>query len=108
MPKLTVLETLIVARKKIRFRKHWVQGDYARGKSGRSVEPAGQAAVCFCLAGAVLAVPYGDRGGAIERLRTRARELYRVPPERFNDTHSHKEVLGFLDTVISELKGEAA
>lgn len=31
----------------------WTQAAYARGKSGRIVNPQSKAAVCFCMAGAV-------------------------------------------------------
>ena len=31
----------------------WIQGDFARGKTGRQVDPCGRAAVCWCMSGAI-------------------------------------------------------
>ncbi len=40
--------------------KRWIKGDYAKSKSGRSVDPTSKSAVKFCLLGGLQAVHDGS------------------------------------------------
>lgn len=47
-----VADKLAEARKLIEA--GWTQDAYARGKSGREVDPLGRGGVCYCAAGAIM------------------------------------------------------
>ena len=74
---------------------HWCQDSHYLNEKGEACDMAN--AVSFCLVGAISKV--GDTNGHVyNALKSKlARDL-----SPFNDSHSHQEVLAFLDSVIDE------
>ena len=75
----------------------WTQRAWARGKTGRSVEPTGKAATCWCMAGAVRKVV----GPQDSQLWIAGKWLRSANPGfkwfgPFNDTRTHSEVVAAL------------
>jgi len=88
----------------------WTKGAYARNGDGLACAAGNsRAAACWCLLGAVHRVCVWEE--TLHR-HPRGVELtsfleMRVPGgslNEFNDTHTHEEVLTFLDSVIAELE----
>jgi hypothetical protein len=101
---MTPLETLKAARQLITDPAKWTQGWFARNAAGENVNALSQSAVCFCALGALdkfNAVP-----ATIDAI-TRQLPSDLVTISKFNDTHTHAEVLALFDAAIAELEGEA-
>lgn len=89
--------------------EHWCKGALARGKSGRSVDPSGRAAVRWCIAGAFC------RDGSLNSLQRNAAKRWlqrwmepvpRVKICYFNDTREWPEVSALLDRAIAEAESQ--
>lgn len=106
---MSVLETLIAAREKIKTPEKWTQGAYARVASGDSTAYRDPAATAYCAFGAICAAAPSawDEGGCVLALRaTRARDSL----VRWNDApgRTHAEVLALFDKAIQEQRDAAA
>lgn len=103
----TPRQILIAARKLIERPECWTQNAPARTQSGAVAKVFGQSAVCFCSWGAVVKID-GDSSFlsdearvAIDLLTRAARDKGVAGAIRFNDTHTHPEVLAMFDTAIA-------
>jgi len=104
------LEVLTEARDLIADPAHWTQGWFARDMFGGSVDARSPSAACFCTLGAfgrALGRHFMDVTGhpAVERLRSL---LPRQDIARFNDTHSHADVIAAFDHAIDAVRQEMA
>ncbi|MBD9544279.1 hypothetical protein IB276_33070 [Ensifer sp. ENS04] len=97
---MTPLDLLTEAQKLIRDPKHWTQGVYARNKDGNEVSSRNPDAVCFCSMGAIY-VAAGEH--LYEKPHLEAVRLLNTVIDidagipRFNDTHTHEEVMELFD-----------
>ncbi len=100
------LDTWIKARALIAEERHWCQHHAAVSISGYSVYPTDRAAVAFCLYGACRRAARDNpivTADALMELAAFAPLNERASwPGRFNDTHSHAEVLALLDRAIAQ------
>lgn len=100
-------ENLIAARKLIEKPENWTKRYYARNKEQEEVPVLSRDAVCFCSIGA-LAKASGEGLGVEgnDAYQALARRMG-VSVSRFNDTHTHVEVLAKFDEAIAACGGEA-
>jgi len=101
---IDVLSALMAARMLISDGESWTQGTYAKDKSGIGAITTSEHACSWCAYGAVLAVigqamPWPKVGCAVYELSVTANDLI----TRFNDTHTHAEVLDAFDATIERL-----
>jgi hypothetical protein len=99
---MTTLETLKAARKKITPRKSWIKKALAEDSRGADVDAWQPEACRWCSAGALLAVCGNwnwEYDAAVQALEYRMGVI-----SRFNDTHTHKEVLAAFDEAIAKLE----
>ena len=91
--------------------KNWTQGSYAKDKAGDPVSSFAPEATCWCLSGAMDLAAWGEPiswfDNAVDHLS--AQQLVQdvvvirigdYTRSRFNDTHTHAEVLEVLDEAI--------
>lgn len=96
-----VTESLMRVRHLISDPAHWTKGTLARDEAGRPVGVQAQNAHSFCLFGAVHrignddAFPFVFKALGSMDISVDIREI-----PSFNDSVSHTEVLGLLDTAI--------
>lgn len=96
-----ILQNLIDGRALIANEANWIQGTNARDAEGNRVDSISEAAVCYCSAGALMAVtPYTVPAAmklwdAIKAITGEA-----IGPVGYNDTHTHAEVLAVWDKAI--------
>jgi hypothetical protein len=102
----TPQEALQKARELISDPKRWTQGAFARDGKGRSASIA--RGVCFCSIGAIASVagtnlvrPVPDAILKLAGFRSHAEWA------RFNDSHSHSEVLARFDRALEKAASEA-
>lgn len=100
---MTTLETLEAARKLILFKKRWITGVSARGKSGMSVSSLSRHAVCFCSAGAIWRAASGNNAAFWDAIEALNAVISPSSLPHFNDTHTHAEVLAAFDAAIAKL-----
>ena len=117
----TILELLIEARDRISDPSRWCQNTHARGASGEGVAPQSTEAVSWCSVGALYAsVPERTQpgfflfpGDAADARIDRAKRVlqaaigkaaldytYGYTVTRFNDSHSHEEIMAVWDKAI--------
>ena len=109
------IEILKRVREELTDERKWTQGVYSRFKTGKSASIAptmdrdyyllSPKAVSFCLIG--MTVMQGFDGHFTKDARQFVRDYLgtRSIVGDFNDSHTHKEVLQFLDDRIAILKG---
>lgn len=98
---MTTLELLKAARARIERPEAWTRGTAARDPDGLGVRARSKDAVCWCAAGAVVAVSgLGAHKRPMELLRAEAGTLV----SDFNDTRTHAEVLDLFDRTIARLE----
>ena len=110
---MTPLETLKAARQLITDPAKWTQGELARDAEGNVSYVGSESATCWCLMGAIFHVVRADKPTAADARRSHsdaALELLSAANRkksvvRFNDTHTHAEVLALFDAAIAELEG---
>lgn len=104
-----VKENLIAARELISDPDRWCQVEYAKTIAGVVTGPLDPDAVCFCTIGALVRATRStvrdveqDCGeGAISKVLEKACGSSVI---RFNDTHSHAEVLAAFDRAIEAVE----
>lgn len=102
------LQALREARALIQDPERWTRGVLARDANGREVDEHADAAVCWCLEGAVARVCAQSGCGFYEAWGPVRSAAAFVPLAEFNDSHSHADVLAVLDKAIARLESEAA
>lgn len=114
---IALLALIEAVRLLLSDRKNWTQYANAKTKGGAVVEPRSDLASCWCLQGAALAVTPGPLD-AHESLRAsrvlheigitidRAATGTEIMALNFNDTASHKQVIGVLDRTMERLAAE--
>ena len=94
------------AREVIRFRRRWVQGHFALDGHGNVVKPDDNAAVCWCASGAMRKV--GNNNAWYSVARAALLNAVTGPNSgslgRYNDNHTHAEVLEMFDDAIAALE----
>lgn len=109
---MTVKEVLIAARAKIADPANWAKGSFATDKNGSPVWETSKDACRFCSAGAVyLACREFEVGypAYVVPSHSAINALNRVMGDsvgKFNDTHTHAEVLAKFDEAIAAQGGE--
>lgn len=108
---MTQKEAIIAVRELISDPKRWTQGVYARRIKDdpifhHSVTPQSKDATCWCMLGAVIKVCSSD-SVSFETDVTKTIESL-MPTQfggiaKFNDSHTHAEVLALLDSTIEKL-----
>ena len=101
---MTISEHLAAARDLIKDPSGWTQGFFARDKSGNEVSVRDPSAVCFCASGAISRIPSSASRDRVFRCLEEQMNGY-IP--KFNDSHSHAEVLAAFDRAIAESEVEA-
>lgn len=73
----------------------WCQKNYAEDAKGHRVSPISLNACNFCITGAIYRVDCKELNAYLQR------ECYNhIDLIRFNDSHTHEEVLEYLQTLI--------
>ena len=99
---MTSIEVLKAARARIRSRRRWCQGGDAYDKGGEFVFPHDADAYKWCAAGAVRSIP-GYTKHALKILAEAMEGKYGYAAViKYNDSHTHKEVLAKFDEAIGE------
>lgn len=102
---MTPLETLKAARDLISDPARWTQGWLARDASKNVSYIGAENAACWCSMGALFHVdgPYRPNSDLAIKLLSAA--IGGKSVVRYNDTHTHAEVLALFDAAIAELEG---
>lgn len=96
------LDILRGAYRLIERPEHWCQGEYARTSGGRHVSIMDEDACAFCLTGALVRAAGGikaSRAASDTVLQVLGDHRSGIP--RYNDTHSHLDVLRLLSRAIA-------
>ena len=107
MPDTKVIETLKAARELISVPERWTQGEYARGVSARPVAVQSRYAVCWCAKGALNRVQ-SNHYINFQTAIVLERAMGSLAIGKFNDTHSHGQVLAAFDKAIELAEKEAS
>lgn len=95
---------LKAARDLIAKPENWIQGAYARSEDGRDTMPYDVSSTCFCSVGALFKAG-ADSFKFSELLPFEIRDAFGVMKEndlvKFNDTHTHAEVLSLFSKAIT-------
>lgn len=86
--------------------QRWTQRYCGRDANGEAVTVPADEAVCFCLMGAIFQTQGTDSSQHICEIEDHLNDsplLEGVSYVRFNDTHTHAEVLALLDERIAAL-----
>lgn len=86
--------------------QRWTQGHCGRTAEGTPITVPSPKATCFCLMGAIFQTQGCETGGKVNEIEDHLNEsplLDGVSYIRFNDTHTHAEVLALLDERIAAL-----
>lgn len=115
----TIKEVLIEARALIADPARWTQGEFARTADGRILDGYCEGAVCWCALGAIRKVTMEGAESREERtealvlsydaadlLQAHLANVIAVP--KFNDSHTHEEVLALFDKAIGREQNERA
>lgn len=106
----STIEILEKARGLITDRYNWTRGSYARDDTGEVCNVDDPKSVCWCTLGAISKVSERDLKKehratlAIQNFLDGTYGFSHVA--RFNDNHSHEEVLSVFDMTILGLKGD--
>lgn len=104
---MNVVRVLEDARKLIETPDKWTQGEYARDGMGREISLYESGITCLCALGALrLATKriwdWNFKGDAVlVDAKTALRNVMIEPIPRFNDSHTHAEVLAAFDKAIA-------
>lgn len=114
-----VIALLKEARKMIESPSTWTQKAFCRGTDGYDLDPLNEYAVCWCTLGALFVAgqKYGPnhRRKAENLLNMAAAKAESDTPlncgivcgiVNYNDTHTHSEIMGLLDSVIADLESQ--
>ena len=103
---MTPLETLKAARDLISDPARWTQGALARDANGNEIDSTDNGAICWCSFGAIQVYTQKKWLTDVDHyLQKVCCELFDTSAERYNDTHTHAEVLALFDAAIAELEG---
>lgn len=102
---MNLLETLRYGRALISSPERWTQHESARDAKGNYVFPVQDNAVCWCSTGVLDKIGGSCRIDAIEELSTTSFKVANTEIVKYNDTHSHTEVLAVWDATIKRLEG---
>jgi hypothetical protein len=106
---LTTLEILRAARAKIANPENWTQEAYARDSEGIPCDCLAPGAQKWCLFGAFKAVaPLTPEVQQHETTRLLTAAAHTPFLAKFNDSHTHAEVLAIFDVAISLTGWEVA
>lgn len=105
MGEKSVAQILREARELISDPKRWTQGKNARDVNDQFADPIGPAAVCWCAEGAIRRVVAEDWYRLHSLLATLNAEVNDAI-HRFNDSHTHTEVLAAFDRAIELAEAE--
>ncbi len=100
-------ELLIEARRLIEKPENWLQRTYARDTDGTPVPDTDPSACRFCSKGALYAAAFRNRVDEDEEDKASKALDAAVggrPFVKFNDTHTHAEVLAAFDRAIEATK----
>ena len=108
-----ILDTLHGMRELLAEPSRWTQKVSARDAAGKSRDATDPCATSFCLVGAAQRVsPQGPTGvyyGLVTKhLADTLGRRWGIGLAKYNDTHTHTEVLALLNTAIAALKGTTA
>lgn len=110
---MSVVQLLQAARETIRDPKYWIQGEFARTKTGENCSSQDPRAYSFCAVGAVLRhfkPPLTDKEyiKARSSLDIAARKvgIKYLTITALNDHGTHKQVLQMFDQAIQDLEEE--
>lgn len=112
---ITILYNLKIikdARALITDPANWTQGEYAKDRQGDKCDPMSSKAICFCALGAI------QKAGQLESDDNLPADwlehsISKIKPQiisvnRFNDNHTHEEVLAVFDAAIAAAIAEVA
>lgn len=99
---MTAKQILIAARQLIANPEHWTQHVMARSASGLKASAENDpSATCFCPMGAVIrTVGFNSK---IDEPFRHLRKFFEGSISKFNDSHTHAEVLAKFDEAIQSL-----
>lgn len=103
------LNMLVEARKLISNKENWTQGAYAQDSKGRPVTGRSPYATCFCAFGAIDKIaemafnPVKSIRSQLEYLDLFTEDIGVI---KYNDSHTHEEVLSLFDKAIEQVKKE--
>lgn len=101
---MSTVDFLTAARKKIENRKNWLQGSAYRTKSGKHQDVPTSHTFQRCAGGAMAEVGSPCKSDAFKFLE----KFMNGDIPRFNDTHTHAEVISAFDSAIAEASNESA
>ena len=102
---MTPLEVLTAARTLIAKSEHWCQRTYTCDAAGKPVDVESGKGKRFCLSMAMMLASDWENDSLVQAESYIAQRIEHGGIIRFNDTHTHAEVIGLLDTAIAELSG---
>jgi hypothetical protein len=99
---------LRLARKLIEKPRAWTKGAPAKDKRGEFVSPMDKRAVCWCALGAVerIARAIGSKSDVENSAHYFLYCAIRTSIAEYNDTHTHKQILGRFDRAIALAEGK--
>ena len=101
----TALEILMKTRELIAEPEHWQQGMYASNRDGFGTAPSSPSAIKFCVVGAFSRATRGLETEAGREAKDILRKFLGWSSLiKYNDSHSHAEVLAALDGAIEQEK----
>lgn len=99
---MTIDEVLRAARAKIRLKKNWCQGAFARDASHRGTRPRSPNARQWCAVGAILAIAKTHSKVCDQAIATLDRLSKGIGVPNFNDHEGHAAVMRLFNAAISE------
>jgi hypothetical protein len=93
---MNTLDVLVKARELVSAPERWTQRSFARSSLGNTVKATSRHAVCWCTFGALQVFGAGVESRAYRMLRSEVGGFL----GKFNDTHTHAEVLAAFDAAI--------
>lgn len=104
---MLISQRLELARKVIEKPENWTQGEMARASDNTPMPIKHAAATCFCSIGAVLKVSNMSYAAVFSSDEYKyLRKTIDEKVTKFNDTHTHEEVLAMFDNAIELAKSE--
>lgn len=105
----SIVDVLQRARELITDENNWCQGVYALNRHGRIVNVEDRFAVRFCMNGALaraagLSINEVEKGEIMRHLRPFLNGNNLHFAHRFNDDHTHAEVLAAFDKAIASIR----
>ena len=110
---MTTLQILKRARALIADEKNWTRDAYGYDAEGRMQTCPNQHSVCFCSVGAIAKASFthpsdAERSDAIKPVLSAGGFDGVGELIKFNDSHTHSEVLDLFDRAIARAESEAA